>query len=131
MHADLSIKRLLTRLETLEAEVASLRRENQKLRQENQQLRRDNQHLRDEIARLKKNSSNSSKPPSSDIVAPPKDRRFDRHGAVAAATSWILRAWTRRTMAWSGRFATRCRTAASRREREACAASAGASGPGQ
>jgi transposase len=94
MHADLSIKRLLARLETLEAEVAALRRENQQLRQENQQLRRDNQQLcqaneqlrresrqlrqenqqlRDEIARLKKNSSNSSKPPSSDIVAPPKD----------------------------------------------------------
>jgi hypothetical protein len=66
MHDDLSIKRLLERLETLEAEVAALRRENQQLRQENQQLR-------DEIARLKKNSSNSSKPPSSDIVAPPKD----------------------------------------------------------
>ena len=85
MHDDLSIKRVLARLETLEAEVAALRRENQQLRQENQQLRRDNQHLRqaneqlrrdnqqlhqdnqqlrDEIARLKKNSSNSSKPHS-------------------------------------------------------------------
>jgi hypothetical protein len=64
MHDDLSIKQLLTRLETLEAEVAALRRENQQ--------------LRDEIARLKKNSSNSSKPPSSDIVAPPKDP--PRHG---------------------------------------------------
>jgi transposase len=87
MHADISIRRLLARLETLEAEVAALRRENQQLRQENQQLRgdnqrlcqaneqlrQDNQQLRDEIARLKKNSSNSSKPPSSDIVAPPKD----------------------------------------------------------
>ena len=30
------------------------------------------EELRDEIARLKKNSSNSSKPPSSDIVKPPK-----------------------------------------------------------
>jgi len=30
------------------------------------------EQLRDEIARLKKNSSNSSKPPSSDIVKPPK-----------------------------------------------------------
>lgn len=72
MHADISIKRLLARLETLEAEGAALRRENQQLRQENQQLRRDNQQLHDEIARLKKNSSNSSKPPSSDIVAPPQ-----------------------------------------------------------
>jgi hypothetical protein len=57
MHDDLSIKRVLPRLETLEAEVAALRRENQQLRQKNQQLR-------DEIARLKKNSSNSSKPHS-------------------------------------------------------------------
>ncbi len=30
--------------------------------------------LREEIARLKKNSSNSSKPPSSDIVKPPKNK---------------------------------------------------------
>ena len=45
MHADISIKRLLSRPETLEAEVAALRRENQQLRQENQLLRRDNQQL--------------------------------------------------------------------------------------
>jgi predicted HTH domain antitoxin len=41
MHADLSIKRLLARLETLEAEVAVLRRENQQLRRENQRFRRN------------------------------------------------------------------------------------------
>jgi len=45
MHADISIRRLLARLETLEAEVAALRRENQQLRRENQQLRGDNQRL--------------------------------------------------------------------------------------
>ena len=32
------------------------------------------EELRGEIARLKKDSSNSSKPPSSDIVKPPKPR---------------------------------------------------------
>jgi len=37
--------------------------DNEQLRGENQQLRQDNRHLRDAIARLKKNSSNSSKPP--------------------------------------------------------------------
>ena len=39
---------------------------------ENQQLRAEIQSLREEIARLKKDSGNSSKPPSSDIVKPPK-----------------------------------------------------------
>ena len=34
--------------------------------------------LEDEIARLKKNSSNSSKPPSSDIVNPHPDRKNKR-----------------------------------------------------
>ena len=101
MQNDLTIKQLLERLEALEAEVAALRRENRQrhlanemlrldnerlhhdneqfrrdnehLRGENQQLRQDNRQLRHEIARLKKNSSNSSKPPSSDIIKPPKD----------------------------------------------------------
>ena len=58
-------------------------------------------------------------------------RRFDRHGAVAAATSWILRAWSRRTTPPSGRFASRSWTAASRRARGACGASAGVNVPGQ
>jgi len=56
---------ILKRLERLESEVAALR-------EENRQLRLENQQLRDQIAVLKKNSSNSSKPPSSDIVCPPK-----------------------------------------------------------
>ena len=34
-------------------------------------LRAENAMLKDKIARLEKNSSNSSKPPSSDIVKPP------------------------------------------------------------
>ena len=41
---------------------------------ENQQLRVVIQSLREEIDRLKKNSGNSSKPPSSDIVKPPKPK---------------------------------------------------------
>ena len=46
------------RLNELEAEVAALRKRNAELEAE--------------VARLRKNSSNSSKPPSSDIVKPPK-----------------------------------------------------------
>jgi transposase len=42
------------------------------LGQEIVKLRQENQFLREEIARLKKNSGNSSLPPSSDIVKPTK-----------------------------------------------------------
>jgi transposase len=52
------ILRLEQRLGELEAEVAALRKRNAELEAE--------------VARLSKNSSNSSKPPSSDIVKPPK-----------------------------------------------------------
>ena len=34
--------------------------------------------LEDEIARLKRNSSNSAKPPSSDIVKPTPPKRYSR-----------------------------------------------------
>jgi len=40
-------------------------------------LRAENAMLKDKIARLEKNSSNSSKPPSSDIVKPPKPEPAD------------------------------------------------------
>ena len=43
------------------------------LKAENISLRQENATLRDTIAILKKNSGNSSKPPSSDIVKPPKE----------------------------------------------------------
>jgi transposase len=52
------ILRMEERLNQLEAEVAALRKRNAELEAE--------------VARLRKNSSNSSKPPSSDIVKPPK-----------------------------------------------------------
>ena len=44
-------------------------------RAENETLRAENAELKAEIAALKKNSSTSSKPPSSDIVKPPKPRK--------------------------------------------------------
>jgi len=58
------------------------------LRQENARLQQEIQSLKEEVARLKKNSSNSSKPPSSDIVKPTnvthrllrKRKRGGQHG---------------------------------------------------
>lgn len=66
-------------------QIATRERENTCLREENTQLREENAKLREEIARLqeqlaaaRKNSSTSSKPPSSDMVKPPKPPRKDR-----------------------------------------------------
>jgi len=55
------LRKALDEIVVLKAEIAGLKQENAL--------------LRDEIAILKKNSGNSSKPPSSDIVKPPKERR--------------------------------------------------------
>jgi len=55
----------LRRIAELEKEVAELRLQNAELRQQVAKLA-------EQVARLSKNSSNSSKPPSSDIVKPPK-----------------------------------------------------------
>jgi transposase len=69
----------LRRITELEKHNAELRAENAELREQNAQLvaqvaRLTEQvaKLTEQIARLSKNSSNSSKPPSSDIVKPPK-----------------------------------------------------------
>ena len=45
------------------------------LKDEIVRLKQENTLLKDTIAILKKNSGNSSKPPSSDIVKPPKEHR--------------------------------------------------------
>jgi transposase len=60
------ILRFERRLNELEAEVATLRKRNAELEAE--------------VARLRKNSSNSSKPPSSDIVKPPKPSSLPGRG---------------------------------------------------
>jgi transposase len=57
-------------IDALRGDVDSLRAENTALRQENATIRQDNAALKQQVAdlrrRLDKNSSNSSKPPSSD-----------------------------------------------------------------
>jgi hypothetical protein len=50
--------------------IAQLLRQNEQLTQQVQMLNAEVQLLKEKIARLEKNSSNSSKPPSSDIVNP-------------------------------------------------------------
>lgn len=72
------VQRLSGRVEHVVAEnrqrrerLAAVSSDNVRLRAENQALRIENESLREEINRLKTHSSNSPKPPSSDIVKPP------------------------------------------------------------
>jgi transposase len=75
---DVTISRLVLQLDLLRSQVLGLE-------QINAQLRAENRKLQDQIARLKRDSSNSSKPPSSDIVKPknkgtPRGRRKRKIG---------------------------------------------------
>jgi transposase len=67
---DVTISQLVLQNDLLRSQVVALERTNAQLQSQMGQLRADNQHLQDQIARLKRDSSNSSKPPSSDIVKP-------------------------------------------------------------
>jgi transposase len=69
---DVTISQLLLQIDLLRSQVLRLEQTNAQLRGEVRQLGADNQKLKDQIARLKRDSSNSSKPPSSDIVKPKK-----------------------------------------------------------
>ena len=70
---DITISQLLLQIDLLRCQVLGLEQTNAQLRGEVRQLRADNQKLQDQIARLKRDSSTSSKPPSSDIVKPKKN----------------------------------------------------------
>lgn len=70
---DVSIAQLVLQLDLLRSQVLVLEQTNAQLQNEIRQLHADNQQLQDQIARLKRDSSNSSKPPSSDIVKPKKN----------------------------------------------------------
>jgi len=67
---DVSISQLVLQIDLLRSQVFSLEQTNGQLQGEIRQLRADNQRLQDQIACLKRDSSNSSKPPSRDIVKP-------------------------------------------------------------
>jgi len=70
---DITISSLVLEIDLLRSHVFGLERTNAQLQSQIRQLQADNQQLKDQIARLKRDSSNSSKPPSSDIVKPKKN----------------------------------------------------------
>ena len=70
---DVTISQLVLQNDLLRSQVFALEQTIAQLQREMRQLRADNQQLKDQIARLKRDSSNSSKPPSSDIVKPKKN----------------------------------------------------------
>jgi transposase len=77
---DVTISQLSLQNDLLRSQVLALEQTNAQLQSDIRQLRADHQKLQDQIARLKRNSSNSSKPPSSDIVKPQKKgTRGGRH----------------------------------------------------
>jgi len=77
---DVTIAQLVVQIDLLRSHVFSLEQTNDQLQHEVRRLHEENQRLHDQIARLKKNSSNSSKPPSSDIVKPKKKGTPRRKG---------------------------------------------------
>jgi len=76
-HLEQQIKALTQQVELLTNQV-------EELQAENKQLKLENFQLRDKIARLEKNSSNSSKPPSSDIVDPQPGRKKKKKRKIGA-----------------------------------------------
>ena len=77
----------------IEKLVEQLLAENKRLKEENAILKEQVKQLQERVAQLEKNSSNSSKPPSSDIVKPPpkmprKLRRKRRPGGQPGHRKW-------------------------------------------
>lgn len=68
-------KRYQRRIAKLEAQLAQRDERIAALEKQVAELIRQNKRLTEQIVKLSKNSSNSSKPPSSDIVKPPKGKR--------------------------------------------------------
>jgi len=70
-------KRYKRRIAELEAQLARRDERIVELEKEIAELKQTVHHLTEQIAKLSKNSSNSSRPPSSDIVKPPKAKQAD------------------------------------------------------
>jgi transposase len=68
-------KKYKRRIAEFEAQLARRDERIFELEKEIAELKQTVHHLTEQIAKLSKNSSNSSKPPSSDIVKPPKDSK--------------------------------------------------------
>ena len=73
-HQDAEIADLKEQLAAALRRLDKLEQENACLREENSRLRDENAQLQQRLAAARKNSSTSSKPPSSDIVKPKKPR---------------------------------------------------------
>ena len=58
-------------------QISDLQVENAALKEQVAEVLKVNAELAEKVAKLSKNSSNSSKPPSSDIVKPPKAKQSD------------------------------------------------------
>lgn len=69
---DVTISQLIRQMDLLSRQMVEREQTNARLQHQIEQLRAENQRLKDQIARLTRDSSNSSKPPSSDIVKPKK-----------------------------------------------------------
>jgi transposase len=65
---DVTISQLILQIDLLRSQMLGLEQINTQLQTQIRQLQADNQQLKDQVARLQRDSSNSSKPPSSDIV---------------------------------------------------------------
>lgn len=75
---DSESQRLAQRVAKLEEKLFGVMERNAQLEEEVTRLHEDNAKLQQQLAAARKNSSTSSKPPSSDMVKPPKPPRKDR-----------------------------------------------------
>lgn len=79
LNKDIIIERLMEQNQQQANHIRLLAEQARSFENKMQLLSKENQQLRDKIARLEKNSSNSSKPPSSDITNPQPENKKKRN----------------------------------------------------